>query len=371
MTAPRYASLAGKLLSQSDANELNATPPEAREAAIAAAAKAIRGRQRRRRAKQWAFAAAAVVLGGIAGRIAFERAATRVAESHAAPAHPVVAVVGHPVGGGATFVGAGAPAPLSEGRALAAGDRVVAQANGRAVLSFSTGSELTVEDGGDLSIVDDTADQVFSLGAGAVRARVAKLGAHERFVIRTRDSEIEVRGTSFRVAVVDADPNCGRGAVTRVDVFEGVVSVRHSGDEARVVAGESWPNGCVAKDETVVQRSEKAPSRPTQTRGAAAAPPSSASLPAPASDLGEQNDFFASALAAKRRGAAQEAADLFETFVARYPSSSLVESALAQRMKLLRSVDPAKAKRAAEAYLARYPNGFARADAESIEMRTP
>jgi outer membrane protein assembly factor BamD (BamD/ComL family) len=90
-----------------------------------------------------------------------------------------------------------------------------------------------------------------------------------------------------------------------------------------------------------------------------------------ASDLGEQNDFFATALAAKKRGAAAEAIQGFEAFVARYPSSSLVESALAQRMKLLRGVDAGRAKRAAAEYLARYPRGFARADAEAIERQAP
>jgi TolA-binding protein len=90
-----------------------------------------------------------------------------------------------------------------------------------------------------------------------------------------------------------------------------------------------------------------------------------------ASDLGEQNDAFSRALAAKRRGAGREAIDAFDAFVARFPSSPLVESALAQRMQLLRTIDSARARTAAEQYLARYPRGFAASEAASIRRASP
>jgi len=93
--------------------------------------------------------------------------------------------------------------------------------------------------------------------------------------------------------------------------------------------------------------------------------------PTLASDLGEQNDGFHKALEAKKRGAKREALAAFDAFVARYPSSPLVESALAQRMQLLRTMDSVRARAAAEQYLGRYPRGFAASEAESIRRASP
>jgi hypothetical protein len=150
-----------------------------------------------------------------------------------------------------------------------------------------------------------------------------------------------------------------------VVVYEGVVTVRHADHEARVPAGESWPSGC----STPAIPPTPAPSK---NGDGVARPKAAESQPAHdepkqvASDLREQNDLFARAFAARKRGATGEALQGFDTFLARYPSSSLSESARAQRMSLLRSVDPARAASAAEQYLARYPSGFARAEAEAI-----
>jgi hypothetical protein len=136
-------------------------------------------------------------------------------------------------------------------------------------------------------------------------------------------------------------------------VSEGVVVVRHAGVESRVEAGQQWPSGCAQA--------------PVATRGSsgssAARGPAS---PAPASSLGEQNDMFADAMSAKRRGDVGEAVADFDRFLSRYPSSQLAESATVERMRLLRSADPARATMAARQYLGRYPNGFARAEAETI-----
>jgi hypothetical protein len=282
-------------------------------------------------------------------------------------------VVGHPIGGGATIIAGGAPVPLVDGRSLASGSRILARPDGHVALALSTGSQLTVEEGGDVSIDQSDSSQIFAVHAGALRAHVAKLEPQQRFIIRTPDSEVEVRGTSFHVAIAESDPTCGQGTITRVTVDEGVVSVRHGQEEARVGAGQEWPSGCIAR--------VSAPTVARPGKSAATVPPvhtttgvgsSSAVEPTQASsDLGEQNDSFARALAAKRRGANAEAIEAFEAFVARYPQSPLVESALAQRMQLLRTSDPARASAAADQYLARYPKGFARAEAESIKRQTP
>jgi hypothetical protein len=167
-----------------------------------------------------------------------------------------------------------------------------------------------------------------------------------------------VRGTQFRVSVVPSNPTCGDGTTTRVDVVEGVVVVRHAGVEARVGAGEHWPAGCDAKEESKDQSANEAPS--TAPHAAKAAPSA-----APTSKLGDQNDLYAEALAAKRRGAGGAAVQLFDRYIATYPGSPLAESAMAERMKLVRT------RAAAQQYLARYPSGFARADAQAILSANP
>jgi hypothetical protein len=364
MTAPRFDAVAARLLERARSGGVDPPLPEERQRAILLVEQAIRRKNRRRFATRFALAAAAVAVLGVGlGRLALHRELPLAARPAAPHLPSAVTVVGHPTGGGATVVETGTPAPLTDGRSLAPGSRILARADGHVVLSVSTGTRLTVEEGGDVSIVDSGPNEVFAVRAGAVRAEVAKLHAGQRFIIRSPDAEVEVRGTSFRVAVAEADPACEGGTVTRVSVFEGVVSVRHAGQEARIAAGESWPNGCVAKREATGVHAVKGH---VAARAVEPTTEDSAGVEQTSSDLREQNDCMARAFAAKRRGAAREAIEGFETFAARYPTSSLVENALVQRMQLLRTVDPQRAAKAAEQYLARYPKGFARSEAQAI-----
>ena len=239
--------------------------------------------------------------------------------------------------------------------------------------------------------------QRYELRVGAVRARVAKLVPGERFIIATNDAEVEVHGTAFRVAVVPVDPACGGGTITRVSVTEGVVSVRRDGVEVRVTPGHVWPEQCneaasvstaaavVTPGETaarprarslassrsvssrasapVVAQAAVAPveaPRPSETEAATPTPPLTRS------ELAAQNDMFASAVRAKRRGQGSQAVRIFERFGREYPTSPLAESAAAQRMKVLALIDVVAASRAATEYLARYPSGFARVEARHI-----
>jgi len=370
MTTPRLAAVEGRVLSRRARAPIAPPAAEDRARAIDLIERAIGRRRRRRLAVMWTFAAAAIAVLGLGVRHFVPRGEA-LAERRSAPSRTVT-VVGYPAGGGATVVGTGSPAPLADGKSLARGSRILARSDGHVLLSVSTGTRLTVEEGGDLSIVDSGADQVFALGGGAVRAEVAKLEPHERFIIRTPDSEVEVRGTSFRVAIAESDPACEGGTVTRVSVKEGVVAVRHDGQEARVAAGKSWPSACVARAVPTVPRSPRGVAATGQAKPSSPeSAPSTAASVAAESDLREQNDAFARAFAAKRRGATAEAIQGFESFVARYPTSSLVESAFAQRMQLLRGLDPARARAAAEQYLSRFPRGFARVEAQSIAGQVP
>jgi hypothetical protein len=444
MTAPRYAKLAARMLGRDrevavarfDARVLMSVPA-GRGAAVDAIERALREKGRKRARVRWmtgiAAAAAAIAVAG--GGVLFTREGSMLSVSRnarvssatdgltrgapevdpgSAEERPAAVTAVGKTGGDVTVTAPGSSAAVADGKPLAPGSRVVARAGGRALLAFSTGTELAVEEGSDMTIVEEGATQIFALAGGALRADVAKLGAGQRFLVRTADTEVEVRGTSFRVAVAPSDPACGGGTTTRVAVYEGTVVVRNAGIDWTVAKGDSWPAGCVpARHAPPASRASRA-SRArggfaragagavtreaasassstvtigtTGTTGAAtgaapssvaatvaapvaaapAAPATSSPGSAPSSTLAEQNDRFAAALAAKRSGDASGAIAAFERFVAAYPASPLAESALVERMKLLASTDRARGAAAARQYLVRYPGGFARADAEAI-----
>jgi hypothetical protein len=357
---------------------------------VAAIERAIEQTNRRRRAVR--VAAAAVVLLGLgAGALAtrhgsiptamIQKPEPAAAQPERAAPEPSnsVALVAHPVAGGATLLNAGSTAasvPLTDGISLEAGSRILARPDGHVRLALSTGTQLVVEEGGDVTVVDRGPNQVFSIRRGSLRALVAKLDVGQRFMIRTPDSEVEVRGTSFRVAIAEPDSSSCRPTMTRVNVFEGVVSVRQGSIEARVAAGQEWPPPCPTppKARTVARVSRRAvagsppPDDPDVAPSREETPPEKIEA---ASDLRDQNDVYARALAAKRAGRIREAADGFEAFVARYPSSHLVESAMVERMQALGKIDRGRAALAAKQYLARYPTGFARGEAEAIQKAAP
>lgn len=215
-------------------------------------------------------------------------------------------------------------------------------------------------------VVDQGRDEIFELRAGSVQLHVAKLVSGDRFIVRTSDSEVEVRGTQFRV---DVGPPC-EGTTTRVVVTEGTVVVRHGGAETRVTANESWPAHC----ETQVA----APTTPASALAVepppvvASAQPITTAVTAakrtnvPSSDLAEQNRIFADAMAAKRRGDAPAALAALDRLASAYPQGPLAESAAVERMRILAASEPARGAEAARAYLARYPHGYARAEAQHL-----
>jgi hypothetical protein len=369
MSAPRYARLAGKLLAAGERASAPPPAPDDRARAIAAVRRAIEQRARARRRAVWvASVAAAAAAVAVAGGVAHHVVRSRAMASSAAPAPTAIVarpggvrIIGHAVTGSASVVAAGGVLPLAEGRSLAAGDHVVTGHEGRVLLAFSTGTSALLEQDAEVAIDALGASEQLRLDAGSIELHVAKLAPGERFLVRTPDAEVEVRGTRFRVSIAAADASCGGGTVTRVAVFEGVVVVRRAGTEARVGAGEPWPAGC-----TVASQGAEAPAGATPTPVARTAPAASA-----VSTLSEQNDLFAQAMAAKRRGDPAAALAGFDRLLARYPRSPLAENAAVERMRLLRGSDPLRAAQAARAYLAAYPNGFARVEAEAVAAESP
>ena len=360
MSGPSYARLARRVLEEGDRGSTPPPTPENRASAIALLEQAIAGRAQARRRSRWkaavatVAAAAAVVVATVGGVRHYAHRGELAAATASSTGD--VRVVGHAVSGMASVVVSGEAGAVTEGRAIAAGSRVVTAPTGRLLLAFSTGTSALLEEGSDVTMDSMSASQQIRLDSGSLDLHVARQGPEQHFVVRTRDAEVEVRGTQFRVAVAPADPTCGGGTTTRVAVSEGVVVVRHAGSEARVGAGEQWPAGCGAAPTATI-------AGPVVIR---AAPGRST-----ASTLGEQNDLFAQAIAAKRRGDAGSAIAGFDRFLARYPGSPLAESATVERMRLLRSSESPRAPGAAKAYLARYPNGFAHSEAVALMAGSP
>jgi hypothetical protein len=371
MNAPRYARLAGRLFVQGRLS-IPPSPPalEARTRAIAAIQRAIIARGDRRRLTGWTvgFVAVAAVAAAVAFVVKKDFFRYGPAPS-AAVATTDVQVVAHPTGAGARVVSSGTQVPLADGWALRSGSRVLTSANGGVSLSFSTGTSAVLGAWGDMTLIGDGNAQVVRLDSGSVDLHVAKLAAGQRFLVDTPDAEVEVRGTRFRVSVVPADPGCGHGTWTRVAVTEGIVEVRHSGAFARLVAGDQWPSDCGRTANLgaggAAARLPHDVAPPVPPSGRSQRPQETAAAIAE-STLRAQNNLFAQAVAVKRAGDNEGAIAILDRFLTKYPASPLTESVVVERMRLLRTADPSRAAAAATQYLARYPNGFAHAEAATM-----
>jgi ferric-dicitrate binding protein FerR (iron transport regulator) len=270
--------------------------------------------------------------------------------------------------------------------ALQAGERVVASETGWGTIDLQTGSRLVVEHSS--AVLIDRADQIqrFALDRGSLRADVAKLHKGERFVISTADTEVEVRGTSFRVWVAPADPTCFVVSQTRVAVYEGVVRVRHGSQEVEIARGGHWPDcgqplaarttppHAVAEEPPMARISRESP-RPVRPRSVSmpipmeAAAPSVEEMPTPASTLAAQNRLFRGANIAARRGQNRAALAMYQRLEDLYPDGPLAEPSVVERFRLLKSEDAKAARDLAERYLARFPAGFARSEARELSRR--
>ncbi|WP_394839670.1 FecR family protein [Pendulispora rubella] len=378
---PEYADLAARALRR-ELTEDDAFEPGQHGAARAQRIDAVRGAIRQRARRKM------VARGAGAGVAVLAAAAAVALFARGRPAH--VEAVAEASGEAAYVERDGAREALASGKKVQAGDHVVVPQGGHAALTLTTGTHLALEAEADLSVLSQNRHQIYWLAKGALQARVSKLGEGDRFVVRTPDADVEVRGTQFRVAAAEPHATCGNGSTTRVSVLEGVVVVRHGGVETPVAAGEEWP--CASAASPPQQPPLVLPpsrgegsgrgrdpgsdpgSDPGRAQGNARAsakrpPPAPAPVAAPetsTSDLSAQNDLFARATDQKRAGNARGALATFETFLARYPKSALAESAAVERWRLLTHIDRASARTAAKDYLDRYPNGFARADARAL-----
>lgn len=356
----------------SEVGDVEETPAR-REEAIAKLAEAIRARaavDRRRRALG-TLAVAAGVLAVVGGGWA--------AATHRSGAVASAPDLGRMEGEGVTVLRDGHAEAPAVGTRIAEGAELRIATGAEAKLAFDSGTQVTVGSGARVRLVEQRKQKRFALEEGWLAAKVAKLGAEERFVVTTADAEVEVRGTAFRLALAVPDPSCSVATPTRLEVSEGVVVVRHAGGEERVAAGESWPRGCVAPKSAAAPSSASpvGVASPVASVASVAVTPSPSSPgPKPAarhgaaeparSHLSEQNDMFDAAMRDKREGRGGAAVATLDRLLARWPDGPLAESAAVERMRLLAASDRSRASRAAREYLARWPRGFARAEAEGL-----
>jgi len=365
-----FDALAARLLGRKARRE-SAVPPasgDEREAAILAMAAAVRRNRRQR----------FVIAGSVA-------AVASIAVAVTAGGWLRARTTPHPATAGPSLARSAAPAApaaptrrddnriwLHDGAEVSAGQRFVAQGSQRVLLSSTAGSELALEQGTELRVLDTGPKQRFRLARGQVHAEVAPLRADERFVIETSDAEVEVHGTAFDVTVAPVDAHCRAGIVTRVAVAHGVVEVRSAGRDERVAAGEQWPPEC-AVAEAAAQPATRATavgsrvSRRARHADAARAAVTQSAEALRRSTLEAENDAFAAALASEKSGEPQQALVELDDLLQRWPSSPLAETAMAERIRLLVAGGEARAAaRAAREYLRRFPNGAARDEAQRV-----
>ncbi len=392
MIAPKLARGAAKLLAEEELElELVAPTTNERERMVQAikselSLRAERGKRRRWARPLLAFAAAAVLVVG--AKTWSQRGATAEIPSPVRAANVVAEMVR-----GAVFVeDNGQRVPLRATTPLPRGSTVVAM-DGEALLLLPSGSKVDVEHATTVSVIEDGEGELLSVERGAVTSTVTKRGPGQRFVIRTPDAEVEVRGTVFRVSRLD-DARCG--LQTRVHVDEGRVVVRAPRNGTTLERGGEWTSPCVtaanaeatveARAEATSAAREAAPppvqpvqlprSVPTTAGLVAAAPargaqPGALNAPSAASELAAQNALFADAMASKARGDTRSAQASLEYLLEKYPRTPLREAAEAQRMLVVSGTDRSRAAVLARDYLARYPRGFARADAEKLAGDSP
>jgi TolA-binding protein len=216
------------------------------------------------------------------------------------------------------------------------------------------------------------------LESGELSIKVDHAASPRRLLVVLPDGELEDIGTTFSVAA-------NAGKTTRVSVQEGSVILRLRGQPAlALTAGELWSPSVAAAPSNSAPSAASTSSAPSPTpnltwepnpishaaEGPAESSPPSVAAPASAAAPPSAPDpaaAFRTAMAALDRGDNNQAATLFNAFVAAHPRDSRAEDALYLRViALQRTGNAAATERAASDYLRHYPSGFRKAEIESL-----
>ncbi len=258
----------------------------------------------------------------------------------------------------------GADRLVTAGDVLQTGDALETRSGGSVTLGVSSG-DVKLVTAGRIEVVSTTAaERRLRVALGSVEVDLPRKLPHgQALIMETPDAQVRVVGTAFRVDV-NLDET-GKPA-TEVNVRRGTVWVSQHGERrATLGAGSKWRSAPEASTERVSAAEPK--SEPRTDAFASRATPRPAE---PQGTLAEENRLYESALAARNAGDDRRAADAFGQLLARYPRSVLREQSLAERFRALdRAGQVSAAVASARRYLAAYPDGFARGDAERIVKR--
>ncbi|MEP7125253.1 MAG: FecR domain-containing protein [Byssovorax sp.] len=196
----------------------------------------------------------------------------------------------------------------------------------------------------------DGAD-VVALSDGGVSFSVRHLAAGERFIVKTSDAEVEVRGTVFRVEAASE-------RLQRVSVIEGQVEVRFGGVVYPLSAGELWSRPV----ESPVPVPAASVAVATKRKKTAAIPAASAEA-----NHDDSSGDLAEGVGLIRRGDYGAAADRLDAFSKSHPDDERAEDAsFLVIVAMQRAGRHAEASAAAARYIARHPSGYRRAEAEAV-----
>lgn len=209
-----------------------------------------------------------------------------------------------------------------------------------------------------------------ALSDGTAGFHVEHLAPGRRFLLVLPDGELEVRGTRFVVDVRSA-------STRRVEVTEGVVALRLIGESERVlVAGETWiaaprasaTAASVAAPEPAAGASTDAEHHAPSSHRADARKAAGPSPVASSSDAHvAANESFALAIDAFGAADYARADSLLASFLRDFAGDARAEDASFLRaVAHARMGDAPGATALAKAYLARFPQGFRRPEAEGL-----
>jgi len=347
----------------------NADTEQRRREHIAARIVALNGelaRRSQRRRQGWWLAAAALI-GSACLLWLLERGPNDT--PGAAPGAALAGV--RLVAGEASVSRAGVLAPLGAGPLdLSAGEPIlVTRADQQAELRLSSDTDLQLAAASEIALERHETPRGFEervrLRAGSVALRVPKLGQRGKLAVETADSWVEVHGTQFSVRWVERAP---LAPFTEVQVKEGKVLVRSRDGQSRFLgAGEHWSsNTAAAPPAPVATPTAPPPAAATKAKLPRASARAAEPLPAlAASELAAQNRLLEGAELARKSGMPALALERLDTLLERYPEAELAHNARVQRFRLLWSLErKPEAIDAARQYLERYPEGFAREEAQ-------
>jgi hypothetical protein len=203
--------------------------------------------------------------------------------------------------------------------------------------------------------------EIVTLDDGAIDLSVRHLDAGERFLVKTGDAEVEVRGTVFRVEASDRH-------LQSVAVVEGKVEVRFRGGKLLLIANERWDRPIDAPPIPGPIAAAPAGAGPRATATLAPPPAKRPPIKPPARPaVDDGSAAFVEGMAMMERGDYGDAARHLEAFSKSNPRDDRAEdAAFLVILALQRAGRPTEAAAAARRYLSTYPAGYRRAQARAI-----